>query len=89
MFYVYVLKSKTDDKLYIGYTGNLRKRVKEHDEGRNFSTKSRIPFKLVYYESYVASDDAKEREKQLKRFSQTYMHHKKRIKRSLQVGNSK
>jgi len=89
MFYVYVLKSKTDDKLYIGYTGNLRKRVKEHDEGRNFSTKSRIPFKLVYYESYVASDDAREREKQLKRFSQSYMHLKKRISKSLQVGNFK
>jgi len=88
MFYVYVLKSKTDDKLYIGYTNNLRKRMKEHNEGKNFSTKSRIPFKLVYYESYVASEDAKEREMQLKRFSQSYMHLKKRINRSLQAGNS-
>ena len=88
MFYVYVLKSKTDDNLYVGYTGNLRKRLKEHNEGKSSATKPRIPFRLVYYESYVASEDAKEREKQLKRFSQSYMHLKKRIGRSLQVGDS-
>jgi putative endonuclease len=85
MFYLYILQSNKDEKLYIGYTGNLRKRMKEHNEGKNFSTKPRIPFKLVYYESYTASEDAKGREQQLKKYASAYTHLKKRINRSLPV----
>ena len=49
MFYVYVLKSKKDNKLYIGYTKDLKKRIQIHNSGKNFSTAQRGPFSLVYY----------------------------------------
>jgi len=39
MFYIYMLKSKKGNKLYIGYTNNLKRRIKEHNSGDNKSTK--------------------------------------------------
>ena len=33
-FYIYVLESKKDKELYIGYTNNLRKRIEEHNKGK-------------------------------------------------------
>ncbi len=42
MFYVYILESVKDDKLYIGFTKDLKKRFLKHNAGKVFSTKSRI-----------------------------------------------
>jgi len=83
MFYVYVLKSSKDKKLYIGYTNNLKRRIQEHNKKRNFSTAQRGPFSLVYYESFKSQSDATTREKQLKQFKSAYGHLKKRITDSL------
>ena len=66
MYYVYILKSIRDKKLYIGYTNNLQRRIKEHNSKLNTSTKSRTPFKLVYYEAYHNQQDAIKRESNLK-----------------------
>lgn len=52
MYYVYVLRSKKDKKLYIGYTPNLRNRIKKHNRREIMSTKGRVPFELIYYEAY-------------------------------------
>ena len=83
MFYIYVIKSKKDDKLYIGFTNDLRKRLIQHNQGLNKSTKYRIPFVLVYYETYLSEKDARIRERRLKRFKNSYTELKKRIKHSL------
>jgi len=83
MFYVYVIKSKKDEKLYIGYTNNLRRRIQEHNKGKNFSTAYRGEFSLVYYEAFKAQKDATTREKQLKKFKSSYGQLKKRISDSL------
>ena len=32
MFYVYVLKSKNDNKKYVGYTKNLKFRLEQHSK---------------------------------------------------------
>jgi len=53
MFYVYILRSHKDGKLYLGYTKDLRKRLIEHNSGLVESTKERVPFYLVYYEAYA------------------------------------
>ena len=66
MFYVYILESKKNRELYIGFTSNLKKRFKEHNQGLNFSTKTARPWKLVYYEACVDKDDATRREGYLK-----------------------
>ncbi|OGY47777.1 MAG: hypothetical protein A3J62_01030 [Candidatus Buchananbacteria bacterium RIFCSPHIGHO2_02_FULL_38_8] len=82
-YYVYVLKSEKDNSIYIGYTNDLRRRLKEHNELKNISTKNRAPFRLIYYEAYKARSDARYRENNLKRFAKAYNQLKKRIKNSL------
>src|SRR3989344_4371571 len=59
LFYVYVLKSIKDGKYYIGYTGNLRKRLEEHKMGKSKSTKHRGEFELISYEACKDELDAK------------------------------
>jgi len=66
MWYVYVLQSFQDKKYYTGYSGNLRKRLEQHNNGRTQSTKNRRPFVLVYYEAGLSEQKAKIREKYLK-----------------------
>ena len=83
MYYVYILKSTQDDKLYIGYTNDLRRRLIQHNTSSSKATKSRLPLKLVYYEVYLSEKDAKDREFKLKRFAGSYTHLKHRIKNSL------
>ncbi len=66
MFYTYILQSIKNDELYIGFTADLRKRLKEHNQGLNFSTKRYIPWKVIYYEACNEESDARRREKYLK-----------------------
>jgi len=66
MFYIYLLKSKKNDKLYTGSTNNLRKRFKEHNDGKSNFTKKYIPYELIYYEACLNEEDARSREKYLK-----------------------
>ena len=61
-----ILKSLKDDRLYIGFTSNLAKRLKEHNDGKNESTKNRMSFILVYYEAHLTKEIAIAREKFLK-----------------------
>ena len=63
MFYVYILQSLKDRKMYVGYTNDLKRRIAEHNDGKNFSTASRRPFNLIYYEAYIDKKDAERREK--------------------------
>ena len=67
MYYVYVLQSlKNPDWLYKGSTSDLKKRVNEHNRGKNFSTAPYAPFNLIYYEAYLLKQDAEARERYLK-----------------------
>jgi len=66
MYYVYVVFSKKDNELYIGYTNDLEKRIREHKSGKSLATKFRQPLALIYYEAYLRWSDAKRREKYLK-----------------------
>ena len=79
MYFVYVLKSKKDNKLYIGLTNNLKMRLLEHDQGFTTSTRYRRPLVLIYYEAYTSYRDAQIREKRLKKFKNAYAELKKRI----------
>ncbi|OHA67115.1 MAG: excinuclease ABC subunit C [Candidatus Wildermuthbacteria bacterium RIFCSPHIGHO2_02_FULL_47_12] len=83
MFYVYVLRSEKDNQLYIGYSEDLKRRFKEHNEGKNQSTVHRRPFILVYYEAYRSKDDAMKREKMLKLQGRTLGGLKRRLQSSL------
>jgi len=84
MHYVYVLKSKKDEKMYTGCTGNLRKRFSEHNNRKVTSTKGRGPFELIYYEASLNVEDAFAREKYLKSgMGKRYL--KNRLKRFLSL----
>jgi putative endonuclease len=64
--YVYVLRSVSDDGLYIAYSANLRRRFTQHVEGGAFATSYRGPWKLIYYEAYTEQADALGRERYFK-----------------------
>ncbi len=83
MHWVYIIKSKSYNQLYRGYTADLTKRLKEHDLGKSSATKKYIPWKTVYLEGYANEEDAKDRETKLKQFGKVYSQLKRRIRRSL------
>ncbi|MCX6766035.1 MAG: GIY-YIG nuclease family protein [Candidatus Moranbacteria bacterium] len=79
MFYVYLLKSRKDRRFYVGYSADLKLRIKEHNEGEVEATRHRRPLDLVYYESYKVKKAAQERERKLKHFGAAYYELLKRI----------
>jgi len=85
MYYVYLLKSKKNNSLYIELTSNLLKRIKEHNNGDNISTNRYMPWNCVYFEGYFSIDDARLREKNLKIFGKAFGQLKRRIKNSPQI----
>ena len=83
MYFVYILKSLKNSSLYVGFTNDLKRRIKEHAEGKSKYVGHRGKWELVYYEAYKAMRDAVNREKMLKKFASSYGHLKRRIKFSL------
>ena len=65
MYYVYIIKLK-DKSYYVGYSSNLKNRIKTHIEGLVSSTKNLRPVKLVYYSAFVSQKKATDFEKYLK-----------------------
>ncbi len=65
MWYVYVLQNK-DKRWYIGSTKDLRKRISQHNSGKNKSTKYGVPWKVIYCEISINQQDARTRERYLK-----------------------
>jgi len=64
---VYVLRSKKNNKRYIGYTSrDVQQRLLEHNKGANQWTKQNGPFDLVYAHKLASIKEAKEFEKFLK-----------------------
>ena len=84
MFYTYIMQSKKDNRWYTGSANNLRKRFKDHNLNKVYSTKSRGPFELIYYEACLNEQDARVREKYLKSgMGKRYL--KNRLKRFLSL----
>lgn len=65
-YYTYLLQSDVDKQFYTGFTTNLENRLSMHNSGKVASTKSRTPFKLVYFEACLNEQDARARERYLK-----------------------
>ncbi|MCX6729903.1 MAG: GIY-YIG nuclease family protein [Candidatus Portnoybacteria bacterium] len=66
MAFVYILLSEETQKTYVGSTTDLDRRIKEHNNGENLSTKRHIPWKVFYKEEYENLAEARVREKYLK-----------------------
>jgi putative endonuclease len=63
IYKVYILRSKRDNKRYVGFTNNLEKRIAEHNSGKVIATKNRRPPELIYFEGYENKFEAAKREK--------------------------
>jgi len=63
---VYLLLSLKDKKTYVGSTDNLERRLLEHNQGKNKSTRNRRPLKLIYQEELNTLSEARQRERFLK-----------------------
>jgi putative endonuclease len=84
MYYTYVIQSEKDGQFYTGFTGDLRNRLHEHNDGKVASTKYRGPFRLIYYEACLNAQDATARENYLKSgMGKRYL--KNRLKRFLSL----
>lgn len=66
MFYVYLLRSKTYNKIYTGFSKNLKNRIKKHFAKGVYTTKRMGEVELVFYEAFKSEKDARRREKYLK-----------------------
>jgi len=62
-YYVYVLRSLKDGRLYTGYTPNLENRLRDHNTGHTKSLRNRRPLELVYFEKFETKKEAMERER--------------------------
>jgi putative endonuclease len=66
MHFVYILKSKVKNWIYVGSTNDIKRRFGEHERGEVQSTRPYRPFDLVFYEGFLARNDAVRREDYLK-----------------------
>ena len=82
MHYVYVIVSD-NKRPYIGYSSDLRRRLEEHNTGKNASTRG-SQWKLVYYEAFCSEEDARMREKKLKQDGRSRRFLYERIQKSFE-----
>ena len=70
MKYTYIVEC-ADGTLYTGWTTNVQKRVKAHNEEKSGAkyTKAKRPVKLVYYEGYETKEEAMRREYAIKQLT--------------------
>lgn len=70
MNYTYIVEC-ADGTLYTGWTTNVQKRVKAHNEEKSGAkyTKAKRPVKLVYYEGYATKEEAMRREYAIKQLT--------------------
>ena len=66
MYYVYAINSQTRNYIYVGLTNNIVRRIEEHNNGSNKTTRPYRPFKLILTENYENRSEARLREKFLK-----------------------
>ena len=67
MFYVYIIQSEKSGRYYIGFTDNPERRLDEHNNGENPSTRNKGPWKLVYQETFTTRSQAMTREREIKK----------------------
>lgn len=78
VFYVYVIKNPKSAELYYGYTEDLKRRIKQHQE-----MPKHAGWILVYYEAYLEEHDARQRERKLKQYGAARGQLKQRIAGSI------
>jgi len=65
-YFVYILLSNKDNKLYVGCTSDVARRIKDHNYGKVYATKNRRPLIVIHFEKFENKTDAFNRERFLK-----------------------
>ena len=65
MYYVYAIKNK-ENRIYVGLSKEVDRRLLDHNSGRVFSTKGYRPWDMLFIEACENRIDAREREKYYK-----------------------
>ena len=68
MWHVYILKSEKHGHYYTGYTEDLKKRLKQHNDGKTKSLKAQLPVRIVHVEDFLSKQEAYKRERQIKNY---------------------
>jgi len=68
MFTVYILKSVTTGRFYVGCTNNVNRRLEEHNKNKTRSTKNKGPFELIHQENYNSLSEGRKREQIIKSY---------------------
>jgi predicted GIY-YIG superfamily endonuclease len=79
MYYVYLLSDPDTGDIYVGYSADLKTRIREHDRNEHPG------WKLVYYEAYLAESAARKRERKIKHHGNAMRQIKERIEASLEI----
>jgi len=66
MYFVYVLQSDLNNRLYVGYTTDIKRRIAIHNKRKVSSTKHYAPWRLIFTETYTNKEDALRKEKYFK-----------------------
>ena len=66
MYSTYILISESTGKLYIGQTNNLNARISRHNSNKNFTTKNKGPWRLLFSKDFNTRSEAMMYEKKLK-----------------------
>ncbi len=67
MAFVYILRSESKDKYYIGATNDLGNRLNEHNAGESKWTKHGKPWTLVLSKEYKTYSEARKKEAYIKK----------------------
>lgn len=65
-YILYILKSDRNGRCYVGSTGNVTRRLAEHNRGKVKSTRAYVPWGVVYTETFRSLSEARKRELQIK-----------------------
>ncbi len=67
-YYVYMLKSKSNKPVtYVGYTNNIKKRIKLHNSGKGAKFTKGRKWELIYKEKFKSKKEAISREYYIKK----------------------
>ncbi len=65
-YFVYAIKNNVSNRIYVGMSINPELRLKQHNQGKNPSTKPWRPWNIIYKKSFESRPEARKEEKRLK-----------------------
>ncbi|MBI2446869.1 MAG: GIY-YIG nuclease family protein [Parcubacteria group bacterium] len=65
-YFVYAIRSTQRNYIYVGLTNNIERRIKQHNDGKEKTTRAYSPFRVIYVDKFEDRKSAREKEKYLK-----------------------